>query len=264
MECYRDCLMKKLWTLIVGIILESILLLGCQSSPYNPGISGTEAMLLPKVSEAKAAPQPRVALMPGDVVEVKFFYTPDLNEIQTIRPDGKIALQLIGEVEAEGKSPATLRDELIELYASHLKTPEIAVMIRTYYDRRVYVGGQVMAPGIVEMPGTMTLLEAIMQAGGFDIRQAEVRNVVVIRHINGQRFGQSIDLKPVLAGDEAQPFYLEPKDIVYVPQTTIAKVDQWIDQHINKIIPDTGLNVRRTIGNTTIGMGSYRSLLKIQ
>jgi protein involved in polysaccharide export with SLBB domain len=215
-------------------------------------------MLLPKVSEAKAAPQPRVALMPGDVVEVKFFYTPDLNELQTVRPDGKITLQLIGEVESEGKSPAELRDELMELYTPHLKTPEIAVMIRSFYDRRVYVGGQVMVPGIVEMPGTMTLLEAIMQAGGFDIRQAEIRNVIVIRHINGQRYGQSIDMKSTLTGNKVRPFYLEPKDIVYVPQSTIAKVDQWVDQHINKIIPDTGFTFRRTMGNTTIGIGSYR------
>jgi protein involved in polysaccharide export with SLBB domain len=215
-------------------------------------------MLLPKMSEAKAAPQPRVTLLPGDVVEVKFFYTPDLNELQTLRPDGKIALQLIGEVESEGKSPAELRDELIELYTPHLKTPEIAVMIRSFYDRRVYVGGQVMAPGIVEMPGTMTLLEAIMQAGGFNVREAEVRNVVVIRHINGQRYGQSIDMKSTLTGDEVPPFYLAPKDIVYVPRTTIAKVNQWIDQHINKIIPDTGFTFRKTMGNTTIGVGSYR------
>jgi hypothetical protein len=65
-------------------------------------------------------------------------------------------------------------------------------------------------------------------------------------------------LKPALTGDEVQPFYLAPRDIVYVPQTTIAKVDQWVDQHINKIIPDTGFNFRRTMGRTTIGMGSYR------
>jgi protein involved in polysaccharide export with SLBB domain len=97
-----------------------------------------------------------------------------------------------------------------------------------------------------------------MQAGGFNVKEAEVRNVIVIRHINGRRCGQSINLKPALTGDEVQPFYLAPRDIVYVPQTTIAKVDQWVDQHINKIIPDTGFNFRRTMGRTTIGMGSYR------
>jgi len=87
----------------------------------------------------------------------------------------------------------------------------------------------------------MDVLEAIMQAGGFNLREAELRNVVVIRHRNGQRYGFSVNVKPALAGDETQPFYLEPMDIVYVPRTEIAAVNQWIDQHINKIIPDTGL-----------------------
>ena len=258
MEHYCFAIRKRVPILTIIIFSICALFLGCRSSSHNSGVLEAESALRQKVSNEEVMRPPHVALVPGDVLEVKFFYTPDLNELQTVRPDGKIALQLIGEVEAEGKSPAKLRDELKDLYTPHLKTPEIAVIIRSFYDRRVYVGGQVMEPGIVEMPGTMTLLEAIMQAGGFDIREAEVRNVVVIRHRNGQRYGQSIDLKSALTGEEVQPFYLEPKDIVYVPQTTIAKVDQWIDQHINKIIPDTGFNFRRTMGDTTIGMGSYR------
>jgi protein involved in polysaccharide export with SLBB domain len=196
--------------------------------------------------------------MPGDVVDVKFFYTPDLDESQTVRPDGKITLQLAGEVEVEGKTPAELRDELLELYAAHLKAPEIAVVVRSLHERCVFVSGQVTIPGIVRMPGRMTVLEAIMRAGGFDLREAEIQNVVVIRHSNGQRYGHSVNLKPALMGNKAQPFYLEPKDIVYVPQTSIAKANQWIDQHINKIIPDTGFQFSRTMGQTTIGMGSYR------
>jgi polysaccharide export outer membrane protein len=242
----------------VAMFTTGILLLSCRPLSNNSGMSEADSSILRNIPEEETAYTSRVALAAGDVLEVKFFYTPELNELQTVRPDGKIALQLIGEVQVEGKSPAELATELTELYSRHLKTPEIAVMVRSFYDRRVYVGGQVMAPGIVEMPGTMTLLEAIMQAGGFDVREAEVRNVVVIRHINGQRYGQSINLKPALSGDEVPPFYLAPKDIVYVPRTAIAKVDQWVDQHINKIIPDTGFNFRRTMGKTTIGMGSYR------
>jgi len=249
---------EKLPALTVAVFSIGALLLGCQSSLYNSGMSEEEAALLRKASEEEAMHPPHVVLAPGDVLEVKFFYTPDLNESQTVRPDGKIALQLIGEVEVKGKSPVELRDDLLELYTPHLKTPEIAVVIRSFYDRHVFVGGQVMAPGIVEMPGRMTLLEAIMKAGGFNLREAEIQNVVVIRHRNSQRYGHSVNLKPTLKGDKAQSFYLEPKDIVYVPQTTIAKVNQWIDQHINKIIPDTGFHFSRTTGNTTLGMGSYR------
>jgi len=258
MKCCCDTTQGKLPTLMAVVLSAGTLLLGCQPSLYNPGISGAEAVLPPKASATKEVPPSLVALTPGDVVEVKFFYTPDLDESQTVRPDGKIALQLIGEVEVEGKTPAELRDELLGLYAAHLKAPEIAVVVRSFHDRCVFVGGQVIAPGIVEMPGRMTLLEAIMRAGGFDLREAEVRNVVVIRHRNGQRYGYAMNLNPTLKGNEAQPFYLAPKDIVYVPRTKIAKLNQWIDQHINRIIPDTGVIFTTTHGRTTIGVGSYR------
>ena len=253
MKHYCDCLVKKIWTLVMGVLLGSTLLLGCQSEPSYP--------IAPTDSGTEVVTPPRVALAPGDVVEIKFYYTPRLDETQSVRPDGKIALQLVGEVEVQGKTPAELRDELMKLYAQHLnvvKDPEVTVIVRSFFNRRVFVGGQVMTPGIVEMPGKLTVLEAIIQAGGFNMQEAEVRNVVVIRHRDDQRYGYSVNLKPALAGEEIEPLFLEPQDIVYVPRTQIAKANQWIDQNINKIIPDTGFIIRRTYGRTTIGMGSYR------
>jgi len=258
MEHYCSTSYKMLLAFTIAVFSIGTFLPGCHSSSHNSVISEAKTVPMQNKPEEEAIYTPFVALAPGDVLEVKFFYTPDLNETQTVRPDGKIMLQLIGEVAVEGKSPAELQEELIKLYTPLLKNPEIAVIVQSFYERRVYVGGQVMAPGIVEMPGTMTLLEAIMQAGGFNVKEAEVRNIIVIRHINGQRYGQSINLKPILTGNEVQPFYLVPKDIVYVPQTTIAKVDQWVDQHINKIIPDTGFHLSKIRGDTIIGIGSYR------
>ena len=247
MKCYRNSMVRKLWTLTVGTLLVSALLLGCQSVPRYPSASEMGPIL-----------PPRVALAPGDVVEVKFFYTPQLNETQTVRPDGKIMLLLVGEIEVQGKTPAELRSELVKRCTPLLeKGPEVAVIVRSFFNRRVFVGGQVMTPGVVEMPGKLTVLGAIMQAGGFDMREAEVRNVVVIRHRDAQRYGYSLNLKPALTGDETQSFFLEPQDIVYVPRTQIAKVNQWVDQNINKIIPKTGFIIRRTSGKTTIGIGTY-------
>jgi protein involved in polysaccharide export with SLBB domain len=191
---------------------------------------------------------------PGDTIEVKFFYTPELNETQVVRPDGKISLQIIGEVTAAGKTPIELRGLLKRLYAPHLKQPEISVIARTFNNQKVYVGGQVMLPGVVEITGPLTALEAIMQAGGIDFREAEAKNVVVIRHKDGIRYGCLLNLEPSLEGKETQPFYLEAKDIVYVPRTEIAKVNQWIDQHINRIIPQTGFVVDIRNGNTTVGL----------
>jgi len=81
---------------------------------------------------------------------------------------------------------------------------------------------------------------------------AEVRNVVIIRHKDGRRYGGALDLEDALEGKEVKPFFLEPYDIVYVPQTTIAKVNQWIDQHINKLVPQTGLVYTVPVGTGTV------------
>ena len=138
----------RAWVLMAGALLLTTGF-GCRAQSRFPLAA----------DEAQAASPSPVTLAPGDVIEIKFFYTPELNEIQTVRPDGKLALQLVGEVEVQGKTPAELREELLRLYASQLKDPEIAVMSRLLQNRRVFVGGQVNAPGVIPMPGELTLLE---------------------------------------------------------------------------------------------------------
>ena len=97
-------------------------------------------------------------------------------------------------------------------------------------------------PSISE-PFGITALEAIMEAGGFDINSAEVKNVVIIRHKDDQRYGFKLNLKRALQGKNVQPFFLKPYDIVYVPRTKIATVNQWIDQYIDGLLPDAVLTM---------------------
>jgi hypothetical protein len=63
-------------------------------------------------------------------------------------------------------------------------------------------------------------------------------------------------LKSALTGGETQPFFLEAQDIVYVPRTEIAKVGQWVDQHINALVPRTGFIYMRAVGDSTIGINT--------
>jgi polysaccharide export outer membrane protein len=156
-----ETLFERLASLLLGLAALSVLA-GCQSaSSKTTRFDGGQ----PFVTES-------LALSPGDEVDVRFYYTPELNVTQTVRPDGKIMLQLIGEVEARGKSPDKLRGELLQRYGPQLKDPDITVLTRSLYTRRVYVGGQVISPGVVNMPSQMTVLEAIMQSGGFRLPDA--------------------------------------------------------------------------------------------
>jgi protein involved in polysaccharide export with SLBB domain len=196
-------------------------------------------------------------LAEGDVIDTKFFYAPELNESQAIRPDGKISLQLVGEVEAAGKTPTELRETLFKLYEPRLRNPDVSVVVRSLYDRRVYVGGEVLRPGVISMPGRLTVLSAIMEAGGVRYPQAATENVVVIRYREGERISYAFNLKRALKGDPSPSFYLEPQDIVYVPQTVITRLDDWVDQHITRLMPQTGFFFSKRTGDTTVGVGTY-------
>jgi len=229
--------------LFITLLLIS-LLVGCG---HQKTAKTAQEMQAEVITETKLAP--------GDIIEVKFTYAPQFSEALTIRPDGKLQLQLIGEVTAAEKTPQQLQEELMNLYTPYLKHPELAVITRKFYQARIYVGGEVRNPGQIDMPGRMTPLEAIMHAGGFDMRSANVKNVIIIRHKDGKRYGCAIDLRDALEGKAEEPlFYLEPYDIVFVPRTTIVKVNQWIDQYINKIVPETGFLYRYTWGRQTIGI----------
>jgi len=217
------------------VALVCLLAAGTSSLPAD------EQTVQPDATEMLPHLEPTAALAPGDVIDIKFFNVPELNESQAVRPDGRIALQLVGEIIAQGKTPAQLRQELNALYAPHLKKPDVTVIVRSFQSRRVYVGGEVNMPAVLPMPGTMTALEAIMQAGGFNLRTAQVKNVVIIRHKDGKRYGASLDFRDVLEGKPDSEFELEPLDVVYVPRTKIVRISQWIDQHVNQMIPILGL-----------------------
>lgn len=178
-------------------------------------------------------------LQPGDVLSIKFPYAPELNEEQSIRPDGKISLQLAGDVTAAGKTPDQLRSELLNVYSNTLKNPELTVIVRGFASHRVYVGGEVAQPKMVPIEGgRLTAMDAVMHAGGFLKRSAKMSTVVILRHADGKRYMRTIDLKAALKEPTSEPFYLQPYDIIYVPRTAIDKIDQWVDQYINDIVPN--------------------------
>lgn len=205
---------------------------------------------------AEAPPPPRLSILPGDLLEFKFPYAPELSETQTVREDGMISLPFVGDVPAGGKAPDELRAELMTLYARELKKPEVLVLVRSRVARHVYVGGEVVRPSALEMRQGMTVLEAIMAAGGPLVRSAELSNVVIVRHRENRRYGGAVDLSEAFLGHEGKPFYIEPQDIVFVPRTSISEINQWIDEHINKMVPQFGFFFSVPLGTTTIGINT--------
>ena len=198
----------------------------------------------------------RVTIGPGDEIEIKFFNVPELNEIQTVRYDGNISLHLVGDVKVESKTIPEVKDTLITLFTPHLQSPEILVIPRTLFNSMVHVGGEVNAPGSFSMPGKLTALEAIMQAGGFDLNTASAGDVIIVRLKDNSRFLAKLDLSAALKGKDVNPFYLEPRDIVYVPRTKITALVKWIDKNFYAILPP-GFTYTRPIGEGDIGLRTF-------
>lgn len=226
-------------------VCAAALLSGCRT-PDSP---------LVKIG-APSVPDTRIRLVPGDQLDVRFFYTPDLNDVQQIRADGKITLQLIGDIDAAGLTPPELQKKLEERYVGLVENPSVVVIARKLYHRNIFVGGSVRTPGIQAMPGHLTALEAIMQAGGFDMKEADASEVIVIRNEDGARTSYVLDLSSAIRGKEpGEPFYLHAQDIVYVQRTGAVKAAQWIDQHITQMIPQAGFTYfyNTGTGDSTIG-----------
>lgn len=175
---------------------------------------------------------------PGDSLDVRFFYNPELNEEVMVRPDGNISLPLVGEMRAAGRSPGQLEGSLKESYSRELRQAAITVMVKGFAGQRVYVDGEVGEPQMVNIAGNLSAMQAISSAGGF-MDSARKGEVLVIRRSGTPKpVVIPLDLDAVLAGtDTSQDILLQPYDVVYVPKTAIAEVNQFVDQYIRQNIP---------------------------
>ncbi len=180
-------------------------------------------------------------IAPGDVLDIKFMYNPEFNELaMPVRPDGRISLQLVPDIMVAGLTPNQLRETLSKAYAAELRTPEVAVIVRSFNENRAFVDGEV-SPGFVELSARTTVMRAIELRGG--VRDtARLSQVIIIRKdFEGKPAATVVDLRKVIDGtDYSQDIKLMPYDIVYVPKSNIARVDLFISQYITSVIPGLG------------------------
>jgi polysaccharide biosynthesis/export protein len=217
----RPIRLPALWLLALS------LLLACGGpAVINPTLVGA-----PGTQPPPLAPEYRIS--PGDRLSIKFFYNTDLNQEVLVRPDGRISLPLVHEIMAAGLTPVELTDELTSGYAKHLEQPEITVMVNSFGGQRMYVGGEVGSPGMRDIVGPTTALQAIASSGGFRDTARRDEVVVIRRSPENKPFVIALNLSKVMDGtDMSQDVYLVPYDIVIVPKSNIADVNLWVQQYI--------------------------------
>jgi polysaccharide biosynthesis/export protein len=174
-----------------------------------------------KSDDKKQPPQPpalsdEYRLGPGDKLRIEVYKDPQLSQSVQIRPDGKITLPLVGDVDATGRTPIELRDQLAQALKEFMNNPTVTVIVVEAVASQVFVMGEVSHPGSMQLHGPTTILQAIAMAGGFK-EFANTKDIQVLRaNPNGSVQKLKFNYKDVLNGD-TKPFMLRSGDTVIVP-----------------------------------------------
>lgn len=198
---------------------------------------------------------PRFTLQPGDEIEVRHVYFPELTDTQEIRPDGKVSLPLVDDVYVADLSPEEIDNLLTNLYSSKVKEPDLTVIVRSLKNQRVFMGGEALLPGALDYRPGMTVLDALMEGGGWLPDTAAPAQVVVFRtdKTSGVRVGTTVNVEQEVSTSYSKPFVLAPNDVIYVPETDITKANRWVEQYLTNMVPGLGISVNEQRGNSAVG-----------
>ena len=146
-----------------------------------------------------------------DVIEVSVWKEPELSRTVPVRPDGKITLPLVGEMQAEGLKPAQLEQNVAKALASYVREPRVTVIVHDVNGAKVFVTGMVGHPGSFPLRNSMNVLQALAMAGG--LAEFADRGDIKILRADGRRF--AVDYDSLVNGESKVT--LGPGDTVVVP-----------------------------------------------
>ena len=201
---------------------------------------GTEPFPAPKIAALTAAEaSPAYRIQSGDVLSIRLYLEPELNEDVTVRPDGRISTTIVQSAVAANRTADELAADLHRFYAAELRHPDLTVEVKNFSPARVYVAGEVVAPGEFITSGpALTLVQAVARAGGLRT-SGDPDHVFVLRRGDGDRPDVfAVDYRAVMEGGRASAdVRLAPFDVVYVPRTGTSAAYLWFNQHVQQFVP---------------------------
>jgi len=226
------------------ILLAAALLSACAAGPAEvAGVpdraqpAPTCEQTAPAVSAGSADPA-TYRISRGDQLAISFYLVPEFDQGVTVRPDGKIAMKLVGDLPAAGLTPVELEKQLNQAYSHELLNPESTVKVQSSPSRRVYVEGMVAHPGAIQLQPGMRVVQAVAEAGGIT-EDAGASHAVLIRHDPcGYPHSTEFDLADALSqAGSGDDLALMPADVVVVPRSGIANVNLFVKQFVKNMIP---------------------------
>jgi polysaccharide export outer membrane protein len=202
-----------------ALVAASIAPIAAQSAPQHaPGVpaalGGTAAAVPVKPG---VTPPADYVIGPDDQLSIVFWRDKDLSADVIVRPDGKISLPLLNDVQAAGMTPEQLRQKVTEDAKKYVADPTATVVVRQINSRKVFITGEVEKPGPYQLTAPTTVLQLISMAGGLK-EYANAKKIVVMRVENGRPMGYAFNYKDVMnRKNMKQNIELKPGDTVLVP-----------------------------------------------
>jgi len=152
---------------------------------------------------------------PQDVIQIDVWKEPEITRTIPVRPDGKISLPLLNDVQAAGFTAMQLAGNLRDGLTKYLNNPQVTVTVAQINSRRVFVTGEAAKSGALPLLPGMTVLQALSSSGGFT-QFAKEKSIYILRNENGKQVKLPYDYKDVLKGKK-EDILLQPGDVIVVP-----------------------------------------------
>jgi len=210
--------MKLIWQAVAALIVIGGIALA-QDAPAQPAASAaSDKTASDQTTNAASGSQagPEYVIGPDDVLHIAVWKEADLSATLPVRPDGKISLPLLNDVQASGLTPQQLAGSLTEKLKKYIADPRVTVVVTAINSKRIYLTGEVLHAGAIPMLPNMTVLQALSSAGMNQF--ANTKRIYVLRTENGKQQKLPVNYRKLVKGEQIEQNYvLQPGDTIVVP-----------------------------------------------
>jgi polysaccharide biosynthesis/export protein len=188
-----------------------------QEPPANSQAAPPASAASAAPAQSKSANEAEYKIGPQDTIRIDVWKEAELTRTIPVRPDGKISLPLLNDVQAAGLTSEELAAALREGLKKYINNPQVTVTVTEINSRRVFVTGEVTRPGAVPLLPNMTVLQALSSCGGFT-QFARTKNIYVLRQESGKQVKHPFNYKEVISGKKPEDdIQLLAGDVIVVP-----------------------------------------------
>ena len=198
---------------LIALVLSAPLIAQDAGRPQAPAASATSST---GTTSSTAVDLGSYKIGPEDILDISVWKNAELSRTVPVRPDGKVSLPLVNDIQAAGLTPSALRDQLTAKLTEYVPSPEVSVIVREVHSAKVAVIGSVRNPGRYELKSPATVLEMIALAQGFTDFAARDR-IFVLRQKGGTSERIPFNYRKIVDGNGQDNFFVQPGDIIVVP-----------------------------------------------